>query len=240
MMAWEIPWLPIDPDDYPVIQTLIFNLQVPPFNNVKARQAFSYAIDREAALAAANPYLGNFRYASTFTPAQTLGRDLYGEVGISYDPARALELLQEAGVSAPSSFPSVTLIVPAYGTTYPYARTLIANKLAEMWQTNLGITVKVLSLTMPEMKAAREAGGVAIIFQGWVNDKNDPDSFMRDLLRSDSSNNLGHYYNTAYDALVDQAFSRKDPGERQALYIEAERLLCETDAAVYPLYVPLP
>lgn len=232
------PWLPLDEDAQPVIQGLFFDLQVPPFNDVLIRQAFAYAIDREAAVAVAKAYLGNYALASTFIPSQILGRDLYGEVGISYDPAKAQELLGKSGITDPATLPPITMIAPAYGTKYPYARTLIANKIAAMWQENLGITVTVRSLNFPQMAEARQSGTIGIIFLGWLAGS-DPD-IINVVFHSNSENNQWHYNSATFDNLVKRAAFLLDPAERQPLYIEAERLVCEIDTVVYPLYVQLP
>jgi oligopeptide transport system substrate-binding protein len=48
--------------------------------------------------------------------------------------------------------------------------------------------------------------------------------------------NLGGFSNPEFDLLVERAKNSYDPAERQALYIQAERILCEQEAAVLPIY----
>jgi ABC-type oligopeptide transport system substrate-binding subunit len=48
--------------------------------------------------------------------------------------------------------------------------------------------------------------------------------------------NYGHYLSPGFNDLIHQAAIAGSPPKRRQLYIEAERLLCETDAAVIPLF----
>lgn len=236
----SIPWLPLDTSRRPVVNFIGFNNLLPPFNNPLVRQAFAHAVDRDAILAMAKRYwTTDPKAATTLTPSETLGRDLYNAVGAGFDPQKANELLAEAGYSDPSAFPVVTIIVNAYGDVAPGARFNMANAMAEMWMTNLGVTVKVdvigdfyayndrIKSNPPEM-----------FWQGWVadNNMNDPDGFLRAIFRSDSPANHGGFSSAEFDRLVDTAAQSHDPVYRQELYIQAERILCETETALIPLF----
>jgi ABC-type oligopeptide transport system substrate-binding subunit len=47
---------------------------------------------------------------------------------------------------------------------------------------------------------------------------------------------LGQFSNPEFDYLVERAASLSDPAERQSLYVQAERILCEAETAIIPLY----
>jgi len=70
----------------------------------------------------------------------------------------------------------------------------------------------------------------------WLADYNDPDNFLYEIFRTGSVYNYGGWSNAEFQLLVTQAHSVTDPQLRQQLYIQAERILCETDAAVIPLF----
>lgn len=238
-LAEEIPWLPMDESNVPGINYVSFNTEKPPFNNALVRQAFSYAIDREAITEMAIKYYArNARPATVFTPPEILGRDLYGEVGINFDPERAKELFAEAGYSDPSSFPSVIYLVNASGETAPGARLNMANAMAEMWQEYLGVTVNVVVEGNWGKFLDRLRDNPPEIYRlAWVADYNDPDNFLREVFHSDTDPNFGRFSNTEFDKLVDSAkLQRKHPEKRQLMYIQAEYILCEEQAAVIPLY----
>jgi ABC-type oligopeptide transport system substrate-binding subunit len=235
--AKTIPWLPLDENAVPVVDVVSFNTAHPPFDNPLVRQAFAYAIDRQQIVDMAREYgLGDVELATTLTPPETLGRDLSGEVGISFDPQKAKELFSNAGYSDPADFPSVTFLVSATGTVAPGARYNMASAMAEMWKTYLGVTVQVQDTNWSGFFIRLRTDPPDLYWIGWAADYNDPDIFLREIFHSGSQYNYGNFANTEFDQLVDRAKDSNDPAERQELYIRAERILCETDVALIPIY----
>jgi len=234
----NIPWLPLEPSVRPAVNFVAFNFLKPPFNDALVRQAFAHAIDRQVLVDMALRYrTNNPKPATSLTPPEILGRDLYNEVGARFDPQKAKELLAEAGYADPSTFPTVTMIVNAYGDIAPGARFNMANAMVEMWQTHLGVTVEVKVIAdFKDYGNRLKTDPPEIFWQGWVADVNDPDNFLREMFHSGSPVNYGHFLNYDFDLLVDKAAQSRDPAYRQDLYIQAERLLCETEAALIPLY----
>jgi ABC-type transport system substrate-binding protein len=235
-MADTIPWLPLDKSKSPSVFSVFFNVTIPPFNNVQVRQAFAYAIDREKVIAVAAQYWPEVSPASTVIPPLSLGLDLYGEVGIFYDPVKAKDLLTAAGYSDPSYFPIATLMVNAYGDVAPYARQLMAQMMAEMWKENLGVTVKVQTIHPPEFGEILRSNPPEMYWNGWVEDNGRDPQMLRMIFESGAQYNYGHFSSEQFDKLVSLADISKSPAKRQALYIQADRLVCETEAAVIPLY----
>ena len=232
-----IPWLPLDEMVRSGVHFVAFNTLRPPFNKALIRQAFAYAVDRQVIVDMANKYkASNASPATTLTPPGTLARDLYNEVGTAFEPQQAKALLTEAGYSDPSTFPAVTIIVNSYGDIAPGARFNMASAMAEMWKSNLGVSVKVEAMRPPGFGNRLKSDPPEMFWLGWVADVNDPDNFLREIFRSGSQYNYGYFMNSEFDKLVDRAKKSKDPAERQELYIQAERLLCETEAALIALY----
>jgi oligopeptide transport system substrate-binding protein len=71
---------------------------------------------------------------------------------------------------------------------------------------------------------------------GWGADFPDPDNFMT-LFTTTSANNHTGWGDPRYDQLVDDAARELDPVRRQALYDEAQRILCEDQVPIIPLFV---
>jgi len=229
----SIPWLPLDKSAAPGTYFFYFNLTKPPFDNTLVRQAFAAATDREAlAKVAFESGVTNPRPATTFTPPETLGTDLYNVVGIPFNPTKSQELLAQAGYSDTSKFPTVTLAVIG---GYEYI-TNIANGAAKMWQENLGIKVTVEVLDRAAYNDRLSSNPPEIQIQGWVADNNDPDNFLRNIFKSNSGFRFSNLSNPEFDKLVDNAAKSNDPAERQELYVQAERILCETEATIIPIY----
>jgi len=113
----------------------------------------------------------------------------------------------------------------------------MANAIVKMWKDNLGVTVQVKVIkTFKDYGNRLKTDPPEIFWQGWAADFNDPDNFLRGIFHSGSQYNYGHFSNSEFDRLVDDAAIAGDPTKRQELYILAERLLCETEAAFIPLY----
>ena len=233
----SIPWLPLDESARPTVHYIGFNTLRPPFNSAMVRQAFAYAVDRQVILDMAKKYKAKDpQPATTLTPPITLGRDLYNEVGIVLDPQKAKALLTEAGYSDSSAFPTVTIIVNSYGDIAPGARFNMASAMAEMWKTNLGVSVQVEAMRPPSFGDRLKKNPPEMFWLGWTADVNDPDNFLREIFHSGSQYNYGNFMNSEFDRLVERAAKSKDPAQRQELYILAERVLCETETALIPLY----
>lgn len=233
----SIPWLPLDEANRPMSVYYGFNVQKPPFDNALVRQAFSYAVDREQIAQEATHF--KFREvtpATTMTPSQVLGRDLYNVVGINYDPVKATELLKQAGYTSVESFPPVTLQVSTRGEAAPGAYFRMAESIVAMWEANLGITVKIV-VTAGGYDLNKLRNDPPELYQlGWGADYVDPDNFLKELMHSNSDLNFGRFSNQEFDQLVNRAATISDPAERQLLYIRAEQILTEEEAGIIPLY----
>ncbi len=236
-LAKEIPWLPLDTSARPRSYFFYFNFSKPPFNNLLVRQAFAAATDREALTALAQKYgAPDAKPATTLTPPETLGRDLYNQVGIPFDPARAKDLLLQAGYTDPTKFPAVTLLTNATGDPAPGVHQKIAEALVKMWKEYLGVTVTFQVVSWSNYQSRLASDPSEIVRLGWAADYNDPDDFLWELFRTGGPENYGHFSDADFDQLVERAKASTDPAERQQLYIQAERILCETQTALIPIY----
>jgi ABC-type transport system substrate-binding protein len=237
-LASSIPWLPLDESNDPMTVYYGFNCDKPPFDNAFVRQAFAAAVDREEiAKEAAGFKFRNVTPATSLTPPEVLGRDLYGAVGIPFDPARAKDLLKQAGYENVDSFPAVTLYVTTRGSDAPGAYYQMAKSIVGMWKKHLGINVIIK--TFENFGGYQEiwATNPGDIYQlGWGVDKNDPDNILNYLFHSGGGFNLGNYNSKVFDAIVEKAAGLSNPLERQLLYIQAEQILTEDDAGVIPLF----
>ena len=241
------PWLDhaFDPEAKPGVMFYAFNTTKPPFDNRLVRQAFAAAVDREAVAAIATRlYTSNVQPATTFLPPQMLGRNLYNEVGISFDPERAKDLIKEAGYDDVSSFPKTTLYISASSSEAPGLYLQMAEAIVNMWQEHLGIEVIIKSIGYVGDLAAyldTNPNGYDIYRLGfYMTSGEDMDPRFIEIFHSDTDLNFGynfaHFSNDEFDDLLDRAVNASDPEKRQLLYIEAEQILCEEEAALIPLY----
>lgn len=235
-MGETYPWLTLDKSARPATYFFYFNLRKTPFNNVLVRQAFSASIDRDALVKAARELGIKDPYpATTFTPAETLGRDLYNAVGIRFDPLHARQLLNQAGYSDASKFPAITLLIGVSDTDIPGYHEKMAEMVIGMWEKHLGIKVKVEKLEFNAFADRIFTDPPAIFRSIFFPGQNDPHDFMSAFVTK-AKYNLGGYEKSDYDWLVQHAQNAKPPLVRQVEYIQAEKMLTEEDTVILPVY----
>lgn len=113
---------------------LVFNCGKPPFNDVKLRQAFTWAIDRNKVMAAAAAGLG--KITGPLPPAMSpyaLPTDQYPMY--QTDKAKAKALLKEIGKE--SGFTTTLLVIPTFPTMVQGAQ-VIADEMQQV-----GVNVKI-------------------------------------------------------------------------------------------------
>jgi ABC-type transport system substrate-binding protein len=203
---------------------LFFNDKMPPFNNTAVRQAFAYATNKQALSTAI--FKGAAVVAPTIIPPGMPGYQK-NYPGLAYNPDKAKALLQ-------SVYPDVTK-VPSITFSYPNAQvsTSEAVALQQMWQTALGIQVKLLpvELTAYNMETANHQ--VQFGFTQWTADFPDPYDWLTLNLLSTASNNSGFWSNPTFDTTVMQA-EQATGDARIALYNQAEQIAI-TDVGRLPL-----
>ena len=196
-----------------------------PFNDVRLRKAFMMAIDRNVF---ATILHGGEKAAPSWIPPGMLAHNT--SIGLPFNPVEARRLLREAGYPDGKGLPTVVL---GYNTEEDHK--MVAEAVQGMWQRNLGV---VVSLDNQEWKVylKKLQNDPPDIFRlGWGADYPDPDNFMK-LFTSNSGNNQTRWKNQRYDLLLDQASRELDTAKRVKLYDEAQKLLCETDLPIMPLF----
>lgn len=203
---------------------LFFNDKMPPFNNATVRQAFAYATNKQALATAI--FKGAAVAAPTIIPPGMPGYQK-NYMGLPYGPDKAKALFQ-------SVYPDVTK-VPAITFSYPNAQvsTSEAVALQQMWQTTLGIQVRLLpvELTAYNMETANHQ--VQFGFTQWTADFPDPYDWLTLNLTSSAPDNSGFWSNRMFDTTVMQA--EQETGDaRITLYNQAEQIAI-TDVGWLPL-----
>lgn len=211
-----------------------FNTETPPFNDTLVRQAFASAIPRASMCQIVNDLYPERRCvpATTFVPPEIMGADLYGQVGMPYDPQRARQLLAQAGHSNGFGLPPITLW---YNETDGGGNRMTAEAIQEQWQEVLGVEVELRSMPWNDYLDMLSSAPPQIHRMSWLADYVDPYHFLHDALVGNSDYDFG-WDNPDYSVLLQQAAEEQDEDQRRELYIQAERILCETDAVVIPLF----
>lgn len=209
-----------------------FNNELAPFDDVRVRQALAMAIDRDTL---ANVVLGGtVNPTDRILPPGMPGSELPVE-GLGFDPAMAVSLLEEAGIS-PDEL-SVTL---TYGVEGDNER--IVTVIQSMWAENLGIDVTLEPLELSTFSSRLNdtyqdpQNGVEAYYSVWGTIYPDPQYFTSQVLGTDVGNNNGHYSNEEFDALTAEAdVITGDTAARLDLYNQAEQIAV-TEVGWLPLF----
>ncbi len=206
-----------------------FNVEKPPFDDQKVRQAFNYAIDKD-------------KYVEVVWKKMQLeaegilppGMPGYNEnlQGYPYDPEKARQLIAESKYGDASNLPEITLNVSGGGGAA--ARQVSA--IVEMYKQNLGVDIAIQQTEWAtylwDLRAHRyQMFGLTA---GWIADYPDPQDFLDILFHSESRNNDTVYSNPEVDRLLEAARGEQDFEKRVELYQQAEEMILE-DAPIVPL-----
>ena len=168
----------------------------------------------------------NCDFDTVLKEAQAKG---YAEADPTADVEGAKAALEEAGYPNGEGLPTVQLSFYSDDNVKK-----IAEAIAEMWETNLGIQVEVTSADWAVFYDAVQAGDYDVAAMGWSADYVNPMSFLPLLYTDDVSNNV-FYSNTDYDAVVDQIKVEKDPAKFAELVMQADEI-ASNEYPVLPLY----
>ncbi|MFN2412930.1 MAG: peptide ABC transporter substrate-binding protein [Pyrinomonadaceae bacterium] len=234
-----------------------FNLTMPPFNNLKVRQAFSLALDRGA--------LSQFRKVTKplydLTPTGIFPEYDKARARVSeeervkqgktpeqwkarsnnFDPARARQLLAEAGFPVEQngnrfSVPSFPTDKVALTFNTNESNRQIAEFIQAQWKQNLGVTVPLKNMefkTFLPLRNALQYDGLAQSL--WSGDYMDPYTFLS--LHYGKQNDGGSgFADPKYDKMLDDANNELDPQKRFEMLARAEAYVME-QLPVVPLTI---
>ncbi len=206
---------------------LVFRNDLSPFDDIRVRRAFTFAIDRVALSEETSRGLylpGNSGMIPPGLPGHT--KDL----GLPFDPEEARNMLQRSGYQSPSDFPTLELLFTG-GSTFDPVVTFLLNS----WRDHLDIKVKGCSVEWTEFTRRRDHDPPHMSLMGYIADFPDPDDMLRKPFHSTEGDDLPRWRNNTFDSLIDQATHTVDPTKRITLYKEADRLLVREEVAVMPL-----
>jgi oligopeptide transport system substrate-binding protein len=208
-----------------------FNTQVSPFDDKRIRQAFNYAVNKEAVIREITRR-GSLPAIGTLPPGMP-GYDP-GLQGYSYQPSKAKRLLAEAGYPDGVGFPVVQL-----WSVFKAESTKAELGAYQRYLADLGVQVDIhFASDWPTYRAMLEQGKLPMFLLSWFADFPDPDHFFSPLLHSTSPTNRTFYRNPAVDELLERAKRETDEARRIAMYREVERIVMD-DAPWITHYYPV-
>lgn len=200
-----------------------FNVQKPPFDNLKVRQALNYAVNKQAIITSV--YQNTAQIAKNPMPP-TIWSYNDDVVDYEYNPEKAKQLLQEAGFA--EGFETELWAMPVSRPYNPNARRM-AELIQNDWE-QIGVKTKIVSYEWGEYLKRMRDGEHSVGMMGWIGDNGDPDNFLNILLSCASVQQGSNYAKFCYqpfDQLVVKAAQISDQAERAKLYEQAQVIFKE-------------
>ncbi|MHA6642057.1 ABC transporter substrate-binding protein [Mesorhizobium sp. A623] len=198
---------------------LAMNNKKPPFDNLKVRQAVSYALDRKSIIDGASGGLG-VPIGSHMAPSNKAYVDLTGEY--PHDPAKARELLKEAGFE---NGIKATLKLPPPD----YARLggeIVASELREV-----GIDLEIIPVEWAQwldQVFTKKDYDLTIVSH---TEPNDIDIYSR-------KDYYFNYDNPAFDKVIAELNLTSDEAKRDELLKQAQKILADDAVAGFLFELP--
>ncbi len=213
-----------------------FNNTKPPFDNKLVRQAFSAAIDRQKLIDTV--LKGEQKPAKTFACPGIFGSPAEDPnfEGITFDPARAKQLLSDAGFPNGEGLPEITLMI---NTSEGHQK--IAEFIQASWKENLGVEVQLANQEWAVYLKTVHEDAPQVYRMGWCADYPDENNWVGEVFHPIKGSNEPKWDPESesakrYMQLVEDAAASSDPEERQQLYHEAEQILTVDEAVIAPIY----
>lgn len=209
----------------PLLSTtyLGFDTRRPPFDDVRVRQAFAYAMNQEALTDVAFSDV-SFPATGGFVPPGMPGHSR--DIGLPHDPTLARRLLCEAGYER-GNFPPLEALCSDMPKLVQRAEVLWTQ-----WFNHLEIDVTWTPLPWDTFRE-RIMGDIPHLWiVGWSGDYPDPDNFLR-LCDWLVNSGWEHY---GFEQLVESARAVTNQRERMALYRQADEILVQEVPVVPLLY----
>jgi oligopeptide transport system substrate-binding protein len=202
-----------------------------PMNDPRVRQAMALCVDR-ARIIRKIVKSGGIA-TDSLTPPGTARYE--APKGLGYDPARARQLLAEAGYPGGKGFPRISYIFNAGGGGAAVPHEKIAVELQQMWHDELGIDVDLRQLEWGTYLAAESHMDFDIARASWIGDYNDAETFLN-MFMSDNGNNQTGWKNPEYDQMILNADEQLDPSAREKIFQKAEAMLIRDAVPIIPIY----
>lgn len=207
-----------------------FNTQKKPFDDIRVRQAFELALDKNKIVVGEKM---NEEVATGFVPPgipdaepgvdfRSKGGDFMHKEFTNDNLDKARMLLNEAGYSNMKDFPTIVILA---------RRMDIAKYLKNDWE-NLGVSVEVDVCKDGLFNPKKDVGEFDVIINSWIADFKDPINFLGFLASEGAFKDM---FKPDYYSLVEKSNTVADNFLRMDLLHEAEEILMNSYALI-PLY----
>ncbi len=195
-----------------------------PTNDIAVRRAIEYAVDKKGVVQLADA--GAYPVSNTPLVRGMTGYDEALENSYPYDPAKAADLLKEAGWTKPGEFwekdgkrLTITLTALSTSTSYPLLAQAIQGYLRKA-----GMDASVQQLATPAWLDANLKGQMDMTPLQYI--AVDPDA-LRLWFTPDQYFNWSHFTDPALTKAIADGQQELDPAKRLSLYSQAQKIIMD-------------
>jgi oligopeptide transport system substrate-binding protein len=199
------------------------------FSDVRVRQAFNMAIDRQSLVdnwleGEGYPALNGFVPPMDFYPNEKV-------VPQKFDVQFAKNLLKEAGYPNGEGFPAIDFYLNAEkgSTSYKMAKSVV-----DQVKANLNITLTIKHCTLQERDLAIQNGTAKMWRTGWIADYPDPETFLglfysKNLSGDNASTviNTFNFKNDEFDRLFEASLREINTQKRNQLMVDCDQIIVD-------------
>ncbi|HEX5274123.1 MAG TPA: peptide ABC transporter substrate-binding protein [Candidatus Rubrimentiphilum sp.] len=227
----------------PSYAAAVFNTKHPPLDDVRVRQAISYAINEKR-------IVDNLTYGTATLASADLSEFSWAHdptlAGYTYDPAKANGLLDRAGWRrGPSGMrakngKTLTLQL-TIGAGSQTANQIAVELQSDLRQVGVDLAIKTYSYSLLYATAAmggiQQTGKFDMTLQVWVSGA-DPDDSSQWMCKqaSPAGNNISRYCSAAFDNAEKTALTHFDRATRKRAYALTQQLLVKDAPATFEYY----
>ncbi|MDD2052946.1 ABC transporter substrate-binding protein [Pseudomonas putida] len=194
------------------------NTQHPPLDKPQVRQAINLAFDKDSYLKSV--FEGTAQAANGPYPPNTWSYDS-ALPGYAHDPAKARELLAQAGLK--EGFKTTIWTRPSGSLLNPNPS--LGAQLLQADLAKIGIQADIRVIEWGELIRRAKAGEHDLLFMGWAGDNGDPDNFLTPQFSCaalKSGTNFARYCDQGLDKLINAGRTTSEQGVRSKLYQQAQ------------------
>ena len=209
--------------EYTTLNTWYIAFDQKTFTDKRVREAISLAIDRQKLLTAVWNDQG--KIAKQFVTPGIPGA-IEKAADLKYDPAKAKELLKQAGVT--------NLKIEAWQRGTDKVSDL--NLAIQQMLKEVGIDWQVKMVDRATFNATRAKGNIPANQGNWYADYPDPDNYLYTYFHSSQSTGMSiNFSDPAVDKILDEARGLADQNKRQKMYQDLEKKLILEEYRIIPL-----
>ncbi len=212
------------------IRVFIINQSMPPFDNVKVRQALYHALDRKAIADALTG--GKAEAATGFFPKGSIAYSPELENAYPYDPAKAKQLLAEAGHPNGITFTAET------GTSFSAYITMGELIQAQFKEAGINMELKLIDpgMTLPRLYGNATTPPAMAASPLAFPPAREPSARLRDRFLPEGRYNPAKVELAGIRDLIAKADAATDATERAGYFRQAAKLASDEAAAGVPLF----